>query len=200
MSAFLVGSWSVMPLCLLVVVIRELPDVLLGQADFGEDLVECGRSASVDWAFGTRRGAAGVDYGDKLFWLSVLIQRRYAQICAEYDLTPSQATLMCAVKDEPRQMSYLAAALGMTKNALSQLVDRTERRDLVSRASSEQDRRIIMLGVTPAGKVLAEAVFAETVKRLPDVAENLDADGQRDLERLATAIVDASGVPASTSS
>jgi DNA-binding MarR family transcriptional regulator len=141
-----------------------------------------------------------VDYGDKLFWLSVLIQRRYAQICAEYDLTPSQATLLCAVKDEPRQMAYFAAALGMTKNALSQLVDRTERRGLVSRASSEQDRRVIMLGVTPAGKVLAEAVFAETVKRLPDVAGNLDADGRRDLERLATAIVDASGVPASTSS
>ncbi|MEV7095777.1 MarR family transcriptional regulator [Amycolatopsis sp. NPDC051045] len=141
-----------------------------------------------------------MDYGDKLFWLSVLIQRRYAQICAEYDLTPSQATLLCAVRNEPRQMAYLAASLGMTKNALSQLVDRTERRGLVSRASSEQDRRVIMLGVTPAGKVLAEAVFAETVKRLPDVAENLDADGQRDLERLATAIVDAAGVPASTSS
>jgi DNA-binding MarR family transcriptional regulator len=141
-----------------------------------------------------------VGYGDKLFWLSVLIQRRYAQICAEYDLTPSQATLLCAVKDEPRQMAYFAAALGMTKNALSQLVDRTERRGLVSRASSAQDRRVIMLGVTPAGKVLAEAVFAETVKRLPDVAGNLDAEGQRDLERLATAIVDAAGVPASTSS
>lgn len=141
-----------------------------------------------------------MDYGDKLFWLSVLIQRRYAQICAEYDLTPSQATLLCAVRDEPRQMAYLAASLGMTKNALSQLVDRIERRGLVSRASSEQDRRVIMLGVTPAGKVLAEAVFAETVKRLPDVAGNLDADGQRDLERLVTAIVDASGVSASTSS
>ncbi|MEU4982426.1 MarR family transcriptional regulator [Streptomyces sp. NPDC021969] len=150
--------------------------------------------------FGTGRGAAGVDYGDKLFWLSVLIQRKYAQICAEYDLTSLQATLLCAIKDEPRRMAYLAASLGMTKNALSQLVDRTERRDLVSRTSSEQDRRVIMLSVTPAGKVLAEAVFAETTKRLPDVAENLDADDQRDLERLATAIVHASGVPASTSS
>ena len=141
-----------------------------------------------------------MDYGDRLFWLSVLIQRRYAQICAGYDLTPSQATLLCAVKDEPRQMAYLAASLGMTKNALSQLVDRTERRDLVSRVGSEQDRRVVMLGVTPAGKVLAEAVYAEITKRLPDIAGNLDADDQRDLERVATAIVDASGVSASTSS
>ncbi|GAA0242023.1 MarR family winged helix-turn-helix transcriptional regulator [Cryptosporangium japonicum] len=141
-----------------------------------------------------------MDYGDKLFWLSVLIQRRYAQICAEYDLTPMQATLLCAIRNEPRQMAYLAAALGMTKNALSQLVDRTERRELVSRATSEHDRRVVLLGVTPAGKVLAEAVFAETSKRLPDLAENLDADDRRAFERLATTIVDAAGVPASTSS
>jgi DNA-binding MarR family transcriptional regulator len=137
-----------------------------------------------------------MSYGDKLFWLSVLIQRRYAQICAELDLTPMQATLLCAIKDEPRRMTDLGVALGMTKNALSQLVDRTERRGLVSRASSDQDRRVIMLDVTSTGKTLAEAVFAETVKRLPDIAENLAPADQRDLERLATAVVDASGVPA----
>jgi DNA-binding MarR family transcriptional regulator len=138
-----------------------------------------------------------MDYGDKLFWLSVLIQRRYAQICAELDLTPMQATLLCAVRTEPKRMTYLAASLGMTKNALSQLVDRTERRDLVTRVGSEQDRRVIMLGVTPSGKVLAEAVFAETAKRLPDIAAGLSADDQRELERLATTVVIASGVPAS---
>lgn len=150
--------------------------------------------------FGTGWGESDVDYGDRLFWLSVLIQRRYAQICAEYDLPPTQATLLCAVKDKPRQMAYLAASLGMTKNALSQLVDRTERRDLVSRVGSEQDRRVIMLEVTPAGKVLAEAVYAEVTERLPDIAGNLDADDQRDFERVAIAIVDASGVSASTAS
>ncbi|WP_198320460.1 MarR family winged helix-turn-helix transcriptional regulator [Actinosynnema pretiosum] len=143
------------------------------------------------------KGVVGVGYGDKLFWLSVLIQRRYAQICAEHDLTPTQATLLCAIRNEPRRMTYLAASLGMTKNALSQLVDRTERRGLVSRVGSEEDRRVILLGVTAAGKVLAEAVFAETVTRLPEVAENLDADGRRDLERLAAAIVEAADVPAS---
>jgi DNA-binding MarR family transcriptional regulator len=139
-----------------------------------------------------------VAYGDKLFWLSVLIQRKYAQICAEHDLTASQATLLCAVKDQPKRMTYLATSLGMTKNALSQLVDRAERLDLVSRVTSEQDRRVIMLGVTPQGKVLAEAVYAEVVKRLPDIAEDLEDDDRRELERIATSIVETSGVPAST--
>ena len=140
-----------------------------------------------------------MDYGDKLFWLSVVIQRKYAQICAEFDLTPSQATLICAIRNEPRQMADLAASLGMTKNALSQLVDRTARRDLVSRESSAQDRRVVMLGVTPTGKVLAEAVYAEITKRLPEIARNLDAEDQRDFERVVAAVVDTSDLSASTS-
>ena len=141
-----------------------------------------------------------MDYGDKLFWLSVVIQRKYAQICAEFDLTPSQATLICAIRNEPRQMADLAASLGMTKNALSQLVDRTARLELVGRASSAQDRRVVMLGVTPTGKVLAEAVYAEITKRLPEIAKNLDADDQRDFERVATAVVDSSDLSSPTSS
>ncbi|MFI0508137.1 MarR family winged helix-turn-helix transcriptional regulator [Streptomyces sp. WSLK1-5] len=140
-----------------------------------------------------------MDYGDKLFWLSVVIQRKYAQICAEFDLTPSQATLLCAVRNEPRQMADLAAALGMAKNALSQLVDRTARRELVGRTSSAQDRRVVMLSATSTGKVLGEAVYAEVVRRLPEIASNLGADDQRDFERVATAIVDTSDLSSPTS-
>lgn len=139
-----------------------------------------------------------MDYGDKLFWLSVVIQRKYAQICAEFDLTPSQATLICAIRNEPRQMADLAASLGMTKNALSQLVDRTARLALVSRSNSAQDRRVVMLSVTPAGKVLAEAVYAEITKRLPEIAKDLDADDQRDFKRVATAIADTSDLSPSS--
>jgi DNA-binding MarR family transcriptional regulator len=140
-----------------------------------------------------------VDYGDKLFWLSVVIQRKYAEICAEFDLTPSQATLLCAVRNEPRRMADLAASLGMTKNALSQLVDRTARRELVDRAGSAQDRRVVMLRATPEGKVLGDAVYAEICARLPEIASGLDADDQRDLERVATAVVDTSELAWSSS-
>lgn len=141
-----------------------------------------------------------MDYGDKLFWLSVVIQRKYAQVCADFDLTPSQATLICAVRNEPRRMAELAASLGMTKNALSQLVDRTARLELVVRASSTQDRRVVMLSATPEGKVLAEAVFTEIAKRLPEIASDLDADDQRHFARVATAIAEISELSPFTSS
>ena len=141
-----------------------------------------------------------MDYGDKLFWLSVVIQRKYAQICAGFDLTPLQATLICAVRNEPRQMADLVVSLGMTKNALSQLVDRTARRNLVGRASSARDRRVVMLTATPTGKVLADAVYAEIVKRLPEISKSLDADDQREFERVATAIVDTSDLSSTAKS
>jgi DNA-binding MarR family transcriptional regulator len=135
-----------------------------------------------------------MDYGDKLFWLSVVIQRKYAQICSEFDLTPSQATLICALRNEPRQMADLASALGMTKNALSQLVDRTARRELVVRTNSTHDRRVVMLSTTPSGKVLAETVYSEIAKRLPEIAKDLDAADQHDLERVSTAVVNTSNL------
>lgn len=140
-----------------------------------------------------------MDYGDKLFWLSVLIQRKYAQVCAEFDLTSSQATLICALRNGPRQMADLAASLGMTKSALSQLVDRTARLELVGREVSAQDRRGIMLSATPTGKALAEAVYSEIAKRLPEIASTLVAADQRDFERVATALVDASELSTSAS-
>lgn len=133
-----------------------------------------------------------MDYGDELFWLSVVIQRKYAQVCLGFDLTPAQATLICAVRNGPRQMVALAASLGMTKNALSQLVDRTARRGLVTRAASTQDGRVVLLEVTPVGKELADAVYAEITERLPEIADDLDVEDQRALRRVATAVVDVS--------
>jgi DNA-binding MarR family transcriptional regulator len=135
-----------------------------------------------------------MDYGDKLFWLSVVIQRKYAQICSDFDLTPSQATLICALRNEPRQMADLASALGMTKNALSQLVDRTARRELVVRTNSPHDGRVVMLSTSPSGKVLAETVYSEIAKRLPEIANDLDARDQHDLERVSTAVVNTSNL------
>lgn len=127
-------------------------------------------------------------FGNTLVWLSIMIQRRYAQICVDHDLTPAQAQLLCMVKDEPRRMADLAAALGMAKNALSQLVDRTERRGFVHRDTLGPDRRVVLLSATPGGKTIAEALYADVATRLPDIAAHLGPDDQALVERLALEI------------
>ncbi|MEV4346740.1 MarR family transcriptional regulator [Actinoplanes sp. NPDC049596] len=101
---------------------------------------------------------------------------------------PAQAQLLCTIKDGPQRMAVLAASIGMSKNALSQLVDRTERRGLVQRESPGADRRVITLDVTPAGKQIAESLYADVAKRLPDLAADLSPGDQRLLQELATTI------------
>ncbi|HET6482289.1 MAG TPA: MarR family transcriptional regulator [Actinoplanes sp.] len=128
-------------------------------------------------------------FGDVLLRLSVVIQRRYTQICAEHDLTPTQALLLCQVKEKPSRMAELATSLGMSKNALSQLVDRTEQRGLVHRHPSEQDRRVITLDVTPTGRRMADALYADVTTRIQDIAAPLSPKDQFLLELLTTKII-----------
>jgi DNA-binding MarR family transcriptional regulator len=120
-------------------------------------------------------------FGNDLVWLSVLVQRRYAQICADHDLTSVQATLLCVIKDRPQGMGELAQELGVAKNALSGLVDRMERRGLVQRETRPHDRRAITLGTTALGKVIVSALYADVSGRMPDIASALPADEREQL-------------------
>jgi DNA-binding MarR family transcriptional regulator len=120
-------------------------------------------------------------FGNDLVWLSVLVQRRYAQICADHDLTPAQATLLCVIKDQPQCMGELAQLLGVAKNGLSGLVDRMERRGLVRRETLEHDRRAVALSTTALGKEIVGALYADVADRMPDIASALPADEQHQL-------------------
>ena len=120
-------------------------------------------------------------FGNDLVWLSVLLQRRYAQICADHDLTSVQATLLCVIKDRPQGMGELAQELGVAKNALSGLVDRMERRGLVRRETRQRDRRAITLSTTALGKEIVGALYADVSERMPDIAGALPADEQHQL-------------------
>jgi DNA-binding MarR family transcriptional regulator len=106
----------------------------------------------------------------------VLVQRRYAQICADHDLTSTQATLLCVLKDQPQGMGELAQLLGVAKNALSGLVDRIERRGLVQRETLQRDRRAVTLSATALGKEIVDALYADVAERMPVITSTLPAD------------------------
>lgn len=129
-------------------------------------------------------------FGNDLVWLSVLVQRRYTQICAAHDLTSAQATLLCVIKDRPQGMGELAQELGMAKNALSGLVDRMERRGLVQRETRPHDRRAITLGTTDLGKEIVEVLYADVSERMPAIADALPADER---QRLAGSVARITG-------
>ncbi|MBT0773646.1 hypothetical protein KIH74_32175 [Kineosporia sp. J2-2] len=78
----------------------------------------------------------------------------------------------------------------MPRSTTNQLVDRIERRGLVRRGSPETDRRVILLRVTPQGKQVAESLYADVSRRLPDVADALRPQDQQALRALAVQITD----------
>ncbi|MDI6100221.1 MarR family winged helix-turn-helix transcriptional regulator [Actinoplanes sp. NEAU-A12] len=130
----------------------------------------------------------GPGFGNTLVYLSLLIQRRYAQICADHDLTTAQAQLLCTVKDQPRGMGELSQLLGLAKPGLSGLVDRTERRGLVQRVASDRDRRACTVISTPLGKEVGNALYADVAARLPDIFGHLPAADRRVLEELVAGV------------
>ncbi|MFG1927783.1 MarR family winged helix-turn-helix transcriptional regulator [Cryptosporangium sp. NPDC048952] len=133
--------------------------------------------------------------GAALVGLAVLIQRRYAEICAEHDLTPAQAHLLCMLMDQPRGLTELSRLLGLARPGLSGLVDRTERRGLVRRDNPAHDRRAVTLSTTPQGKKTVDALYADVSTRLPDLLDHLSPAERRNFETIAADIAAAAGLP-----
>jgi DNA-binding MarR family transcriptional regulator len=79
--------------------------------------------------------------------LSSLLQRT-----REQSLSLSAFHILTALSDgDPTSMSSLAIRLNVTTSAVTDIVDRLERKGLVTRTYSKQDRRIINITITEEG-------------------------------------------------
>jgi DNA-binding MarR family transcriptional regulator len=131
---------------------------------------------------------------DALAQLSFLVQGTLAGIAAEHDLSVVQTRLLGVLRDREPLMSELGRHLGLDKSSVSGLVDRAQRRGLVTRTPSEVDRRAFRVSITEAGRRLADAGAARFTERIGALVGGLsDADRQL-LARLAVRVVDA-GTP-----
>ena len=83
------------------------------------------------------------------------------RIAAEHDLSLTQLRVLGILQDRRLRISTLAAYLGLEKSTLSGLVDRAERRGLLGRAASQEDRRVTEVALTGAGRSLAERIRSE---------------------------------------
>jgi DNA-binding MarR family transcriptional regulator len=80
---------------------------------------------------------------------------------AEWDLSPSQFNLLnlLFLSPEGRTQIQLSRALLMHRSNVTGLIDRLEHRGLVSRRDHPRDRRIHVIGLTPAGRRLLNAIL-----------------------------------------
>lgn len=84
---------------------------------------------------------------------------------ADADFTFSQWVVLMAVRDGiATTCAEIARHMDHDNGAVTRLVDQLEERGLIERRRSTEDRRVVLLEVTPAGKALAKALSPRIVE------------------------------------
>jgi DNA-binding MarR family transcriptional regulator len=104
----------------------------------------------------------------------LMLDHHHAQV-GEMDLTLVQAQALRLLRAEPLPTSKLAAALGISAPAVTQLTDRLGRKRLIERRTVKNDRRAVIVAVTEKGGRVIDGfrrrrneIFADTLSRLTD--------------------------------
>jgi MarR family transcriptional regulator, lower aerobic nicotinate degradation pathway regulator len=97
---------------------------------------------------------------DGLAQLAFVVHGSLERQAAAHDLSMSQARLLGILRDRRPTMNELGRLLGLDKSSVSGLVDRAERRGLVTRLPSAEDRRVVLVGLTDQGSSLVSRVAA----------------------------------------
>jgi DNA-binding MarR family transcriptional regulator len=126
---------------------------------------------------------------DALAQLSFLIQGILAKHAAAHDLSMIQTRLLGVLRDREPTMQQLARFLDLDKSSVTGLVNRAEKRGLVRRRPSADDRRAIHVALTRSGRrtvnVVADAFEADVAA----ATGCLSAAENKRLSTLATKIV-----------
>jgi DNA-binding MarR family transcriptional regulator len=110
------------------------------------------------------------------------------ELSREFDLMPPQQ-LILGLLEEPRPMGELARELHCDNSNVTGLVDRLSERGLVERRPSEGDRRVKLVALTEAGRVMRE----ELVRRRSQPPPEIEALSETDLRRLTEIFARAGG-------
>src|SRR5206468_10219409 len=114
------------------------------------------------------------------------------QKASDLDLTYAQSQVLFRLAEHPgSHMGDVAKAFGVTLPAVTHIVDRLEEKGLVVRGDHPADRRVYVLDLTRAGKVLVEELEAIRLRGMERVLARMAADDRRRVLTGLQALVDA---------
>ena len=107
----------------------------------------------------------------------------------EHELTFSQLRLLFLLREQgPVSMSRLAETLGVTIATASGVVDRIEKRGLVTRRHRVDDRRVVECVLTDAGERLLREMAGARMEAIRQTLGVLTADELAEFDRLLRVI------------
>jgi DNA-binding MarR family transcriptional regulator len=124
------------------------------------------------------------------------------QTLDDYQLSPSARQILAVVEGagEPLEPSVIAERLLITTGSVTSLLDNLEKRDLIRRLPHPEDRRKLLVAITPAAQHIVDELLPALHARERDViSAALSTNEQRVLLRLITkvqhAALDAKSTP-----
>ena len=128
---------------------------------------------------------------DGLAQLSFVIQGTLEHRAAEHDLSVIQTRLLGILRDRTPTMQELARFLGLDKSSVTGLVDRAERRGLVTRLPSATDRRAVQVSLSADGRTLVSQVAARFEADVTALLWRLPPRDRETLTRLVSRLLTA---------
>ncbi len=115
--------------------------------------------------------------------ISILIRHHTRELLTQYDLTLPQYYALIHLRKHRLTMGELCCRLYLASSTVTDLVDRMEKLDLVTRVRDEEDRRVIRIEVQDAGRQIIERVMQD---RLRFLSERLRKLNEKQVEKLVT--------------
>ncbi|MCU1612783.1 MAG: Bacterial regulatory protein MarR [Frankiales bacterium] len=129
--------------------------------------------------------------GDLLMRAARTQRRRWRDVLAPWDLSPSQArALRVTCEHEDTRVSDLADALRIAPRTATELVDGLQERGLVERTSDPRDRRAVIVAPTADGRRIRAEVDAARSADSRELFNRLPAADRAALARILTALAD----------
>jgi len=126
---------------------------------------------------------------DALAQLSFLVQGTLSRHAAAQDLSIIQTRLLGILRDREPTMQELARLLELDKSSVTGLVDRAEKRGLVQRTPSTDDRRAIRVKLTALGRRTGLAIRNGFQVDVALATQSLSEAEKKDLSTLATRVI-----------
>jgi MarR family transcriptional regulator, organic hydroperoxide resistance regulator len=101
------------------------------------------------------------------------------------EITLTQVQVLRALRDGPQTLGKLGLSIGLSPTSVTRVVDRLERRGLVSRRRDSDDRRLVRLNLEPEGERLIGEI---RVIRGSDVHLAVEAMTSNERRRLNTSL------------
>lgn len=162
-----------------------------------------GRKAAGEQALGTGRAARigasalGAHLGYWLRFVSNHVSHAFALKVEAQGVTVAEWAVMRTLYDrDVAAPSVIADELGMTRGAISKLVDRLEEKALVTRVSNADDRRRQTLTLTKAGVALTPEIAALADENDAEFFGDLKPSERAALEKIMKGIVQRRGLKA----